>query len=224
MGYPRKLRLLDKRGSPLDARIEAVLERLLPRFQRQFPAIRDEFALTEIFEEAGRRIANRERRQGAIEKLHGYAWVTLRSVAASWMRRSASRVTGRTLASDESEAVLSTVPSPSGTPEQIEQEILLREILAQLTPEERLVCVWKKAGFSSQEIAHHRGSSVAAVDTLFSRAKDKIRRLLGVQKAGRPQPIQKDTSPETVRHSASVSDTGADTSTERADGEPRGES
>ncbi len=184
MEHLQNLRLLDEHGKPLSARIEGVLTRLLPRFQRQFPALQDEVALTELLEEAGRRIANREERLGSIEKLHGYAWVTLRNVATSRMRRGSSRLVQKTLGSAESQAVLSSAPAEFGTPEQIEQDILLREVLAQLTPEERLVCIWKKAGFSSQEIARHRGSSPAAVDTLFSRTKQKIRKLLGVQEAG----------------------------------------
>src|SRR6266542_2388528 len=75
MEHLQNLRLLDEHGKPLSARIEGVLTRLLPRFQRQFPALQDEVALTELLEEAGRRIANREERLGSIEKLHGYAWV-----------------------------------------------------------------------------------------------------------------------------------------------------
>lgn len=184
MEHLRNLRLLDERGNLLSAHIEEVLVRLLPRLQRQFPALQDEVAITEVVEEAGRRIASREQRAGPIEKLHGYAWVTLRSVATSWMRRGSNRLTQRTLGADESQAALSTVVTESGTPEQIERDILLREVLAQMTADERMVCIWKKAGFSSQEIAQHRGSSAAAVDTVFSRAKQKIRRLLGVLDSG----------------------------------------
>jgi hypothetical protein len=56
----------------------------------------------------------------------------------------------------------------------------LREALDTLSQEERMVCLWKKAGFSAQEIAKFQGRSVVAVDTLFSRAKQKIRSVLGV--------------------------------------------
>jgi DNA-directed RNA polymerase specialized sigma24 family protein len=185
MEHLRKLRLLDESGKPLGTRVEGVLERLLPRFQRQFPTFRDEVTLTEVFEEAGRRIVTREERSGPIEKLHGYAWVTLRSVATSWLRRGSSRLSQRTLGADESQAALSTVATGSGTPEQIERDILCGGI--QMTADERLVCLWKTAGFSSEEIAHHRGSSAAAVDTLFSRTKQKIRTILGVQDSGAPR-------------------------------------
>jgi hypothetical protein len=37
--------------------------------------------------------------------------------------------------------------------------------------EERLICLWKQAGFSSQEIARHQVRAVGSVDTMFSRAK-----------------------------------------------------
>jgi DNA-binding CsgD family transcriptional regulator len=70
-----------------------------------------------------------------------------------------------------------------GSAEEIERGILLREVLAHLSPEERLICMWKKAGYSSQEIAEYQGRSVSAVDTLLCRARQKIRRLLGVERA-----------------------------------------
>ena len=71
--------------------------------------------------------------------------------------------------------------SPTGSPEQIEQDILLRELMTQLTPDESVVFTLKKAGYSSEEIARRRGSSVGAVDVLYTRVKRKIRRLVGVQ-------------------------------------------
>ena len=40
--------------------------------------------------------------------------------------------------------------------------------------------MWKKAGFSSKEIAQGLGTSVAAVDQLFHRVKDKIQHAFGV--------------------------------------------
>ena len=175
------LGLLDSDGKPLTDRIQRALTRLLPRLRRQFPLLQDEVALTEVMEEAGRRIALREERGGPIEKIHGYAWVTIRSVATSRMRRGSIRLIQKTLEPEASRATLAAVPAALGSPEEIERAILLREVLDKLSPEERLVCIWKKAGFSSQEIAEHQGRTVTAVDTLFSRAKSKIRKALGVQ-------------------------------------------
>ena len=185
MEHLGKLSLLDETGKPFSTRIEGVLRDLLPRFRRQFPALKDEVCVSEVLEEAGRRIAEHERRSGPVEKLHGYAWVTVRSVAVSRMRLSSARMAKATLGSEQSQAALSTVPAPEGSPQQIESDVLFREVLAQLTPDEQLVCVWKKAGFSTKEIANHRRSSVTAVDTLFHRAKQKIRRILGVQESVR---------------------------------------
>ena len=179
------LGLLDSDGKPLAERIQRVLTRLLPRLRRQFPALHDEVALTEVMEEAGRRIALREARGGPIEKLHGYAWVTMRSVATSHVRRGSIRLIQKTLESETSDARLASVPATAGSAEEIERNILLREVLDKLSPEEKLVCIWKKAGFSSREIAQYQGRSVIAVDTLFSRAKDKLRRALGVQSTGK---------------------------------------
>src|SRR5207245_8626543 len=139
---------------------------LLPRHGIQLPARADDACVTAVLEQAGGRIAERERQSGPIEKLHGYASVTVRSVAMSRMRLSATRMAKATLGSEQSQVALSVVPSAEGSPQQIESDVLFREVLAQLTPDEQLVCVWKKAGFSTKEIASYRGSSVTAIDTL----------------------------------------------------------
>lgn len=180
----RNLSLVDGEGNPLNPRIASVLHRLVPRFRKQFPTLCDEQDLTEILEQAGRKIAHREQQVGPIEKLHGYAWVTLRNIAASWVRRGSGRLKQHTLDSAESETALAGLPAEIGTPDQIERAILVREVQAQLSRQERLVLGWKKAGFSSEEIAKFRGTSVGAVDALFSRAKHKIRALLRVQQYG----------------------------------------
>src|ERR1700676_1661177 len=146
MEHLRRPRLLDESGNPFNTRVEGVLAYLVPRCQRQFPALRDDLALTEVLEEAGKRIARREARSGPIEKLHGYAGVTIRSVAQSFMRRGSSRLGHKTLGLDEARAAIAAVPAESNTPEQIEREILFRELFAQLTPDERLVCASKRGG------------------------------------------------------------------------------
>jgi RNA polymerase sigma factor (sigma-70 family) len=176
-----KFGLLGADGRPLSERIAHVLQYLVPKLRRTFPTLGDEVQLTEILEEAGRRIADHEARCGAIEKLHGYAWVTIRSVATSRVRRSSAKLAQATVGLDESRKILSTLTAESGSAEQIEREILVREVLAGLTADEQLVCIWKKAGFSSREIAEYRGTSVGAVDVVFCRAKDKIRKALGLE-------------------------------------------
>ena len=178
MNDARRLILLGRNGELLETTIQAALNRLAARAVRQFPALKDDVALVEVLEEAGRRIAARQERAGPLANLHGYAWVTVRSIATSFMRRGSARLVQRTIEPEASEALLSAAPALSHTPQQIEQQILLREVLNTLTPEERLICVWKHAGFSSQEIAQRLGRSIPSVDTVFSRAKDRLRKLL----------------------------------------------
>jgi DNA-directed RNA polymerase specialized sigma24 family protein len=74
--------------------------------------------------------------------------------------------------------------SRDGTPEQIEADILLDELLATLTAEERVLCMRKQSGFSSREIAKEQGTSVARVDTLFYRIKRKFRDALSNKRTG----------------------------------------
>src|SRR5690554_8027524 len=88
----RKFGLLDADGKPVDDRLTKVLNALLPRFRRRFPAIQDDVEITEVFEEAARRIAKRERASGRIEKLGGYGWKALESSGVSLQRRGSMQV------------------------------------------------------------------------------------------------------------------------------------
>ena len=96
----RKFGLIDADGKPVDDRLTKVLNALLPRFRRRFPAIQDDVEITEIFEEAARRISKRERASGPIEKLGGYAWKALESIGVSLQRRSISLAMPRAAARD----------------------------------------------------------------------------------------------------------------------------
>ena len=125
--------------------------------------------------------------RGRFENLHGYAWVTLRSVATSWLRGGSGRLAQNTLGSEDSETALDATPASYGAPEQIERSILWREVQAQLTREERLVWMRKEMGFSSREIATLRGTSAGAVDTLLSRAKQRLQKRFGVELRATPQ-------------------------------------
>lgn len=173
----RQIRLVDENGNPLGPRLDEALGSLVPRFEREFPAFRDESLIMDALEAAGRKIAKRERESGPIENLHGYAWVALRSVGVSWSRVGSRRLARNTLGPDDSATALESIPAKTGTLEQVESSIHLAEVMARLTPEERLVCMWKKAGYTSQEIAEHRGTSAGAIDVLFTRTKQKIRKL-----------------------------------------------
>lgn len=177
----RKLRLVDDEGNPLSARVDGVLSGLLVKFRRRFPSIRDEGDLTDVFEEAARRIVKRERQSGPIEKVHSYAWVTLRSIGLSWLRRGSSQIESRTVQSQGGQSILSTVVARDGSPEQIEQDILLHQLEAALTADEGLILTLKILGYSSAQIARRRGSTVNAVDVLLTRIKQKIRRVAGVK-------------------------------------------
>jgi RNA polymerase sigma factor (sigma-70 family) len=176
--HPATPDFLDDTGRPLAAHIQGVLRDLAPRLRRRFPALNDPAVITDVLEEAGRRIADHESRSGPIEKLHGYAWVTVRSVAMSKLRGSAMRVVRATLDSDAAQSALARVASDIGNPEDIERAILLDEILARLPPDERMVCVWKKAGFTSKDIGERLGLSASAVDTLFYRIRTKVQKML----------------------------------------------
>ena len=174
----RKLGLLDANGKPLDERLLKALSDLLPRFRRRFPAIQDEVEITNVFEEVGRRIEKHESVSGPIEKLHGYAWKALESVGLSAQRRGSMQVWLKRVESRTGPEIVSRLQAWDGSVEQIERDILLREIEMCLTPEEARIFHLKALGFSSDEIAQHRGSSVNSVDKVMSRLKQKFRALM----------------------------------------------
>ena len=175
----RKLGLLDTDGKPLDERLHKALNDLLPRFRRRFPALRDEVEILEVFGEAVRRIEKREDQSGPIEKLRGYAWKALESIGVSTYRRSEMQVRLKRVEARTGPEIVTRLPALDGSVEQIERAILLREIEATLTPEEARIFHLKALGFSSDEIAQHRGSSVNSVDKVMSRLKQKFRALAG---------------------------------------------
>lgn len=185
MEHLRHFRLLDEKGKPLDSRVEGLLLRLVRRFRRWFPALRDDCVVNEVFEDAGRKLAKREKQIGTIDKPYEYAWVTLKNTGTSWLRRPSSQLEQHSLTADESDAVLSAMPAAYGSADSIEHDILMQQVVAHLTPEERLVFVLKVwSGFTSEQVAYFRGTSANAVDILFLRIKRKIAALLGVHQYG----------------------------------------
>lgn len=171
--------LLDSNGEPFAEHIQSALERLSQRLRREFPVLQDDVAFIEVMEEAARRIAAKEARSGPIERLHGYAWVALRSAATTQIRRGPIRLIQRTIGSRASAARLAAMPSASDGVNAIEGKVLFREVLEVLSPAERDILLWRRAGRSSADIARRLGRSVDAIDKMFSRALQRVRRVLG---------------------------------------------
>jgi RNA polymerase sigma factor (sigma-70 family) len=177
--FVSKIPLLDAEGRPLKARIQEALYALVPRLRRTFPSIRDEAVLTGILEEAGQHVAAREEREGELAKLHAYTWVTLKNLTISRLRQPAHSIELGTIGSVEGEALLQNLPAEYGSPESMERTAMLREALESLSPRERMIAIWKRAGFSTKEIAAHLGVSTSSVDTAFFRIRQKLRTLMG---------------------------------------------
>jgi RNA polymerase sigma factor (sigma-70 family) len=168
---------LDEYGQPLPDRIQQVLGELVPRFRWKFSRIRDEVVVVEIFEQAGQQIMRHEAQRGTIENLHGFAWVALRRVAISMLRRSRHLLESSMIGSAESAAVLARLTAEEGSAEAIERRIFLRQVLRQISERERQIAIWKKTGFSSRWIAAKLQMSVSAVDTTYSRLRVKLQNL-----------------------------------------------
>lgn len=171
---PNHVSLLDEYGQPLNERLQGALATLAPRLQRQFPTLNDDCAVTEVLEEAGRRIAAREERQGPLDQLHSYAWVVVKRMAALRLRHDEWAVASATLGSDESTTALDGLPSSVGTTEQVEAKIFFQQLYAHLTPEERHLVKSRQGGLSMEEIARLRGTSILTASSTWRRVKRKL--------------------------------------------------
>jgi DNA-directed RNA polymerase specialized sigma24 family protein len=175
--------LLDKRGQPFTLRIERLLRGCIPQLREQFAALRnDELLLTLVLEEGGRRLVRweQQQRRPLDEWCHQFAWKVVLNVGRSWMVLDANRMNRATIRAEAGEAILSRLPSTSwGTPQQIEDAVRLRETHDRLPEDQWSVLESKIAGYSAAQIGEKRGSSADAVNMVFSRAKRKLRALLG---------------------------------------------
>ncbi len=172
----RRLGLLDENGQPFDDRVQEIFERLVYKFRRHFPRVRDEVDAQRIFEKAARKLIERERQSGhEFENPYGYAWSTLWTVAISEAR--GGSIESHRIRAESSSAfdVVASLPSPDGTPELLDRQVLLNEFRARLTEEEELVFSGKLAGYSSRQIAEWRGCSPEAIDNMFSRIRKRLR-------------------------------------------------
>ena len=194
--------LLDEDGRPLNPRLAGALVALIPRFRRTFNVLRDDATIVDVIEEAGRRIAHRETRFGPVDRLHSYAWVTLTSVATSLLRRGSARLEGHSPIAGGSGPLAARLVATTGTAEQIQRAILIRELLGHLPPHQRFVCLLRLEGFTSQEIADRRGCTAVAIDVLLSRARLRLRRLVSTDCSAPPSAAQASQARQTVESAA----------------------
>jgi RNA polymerase sigma factor (sigma-70 family) len=172
----KKIPLAGPDGQPLPDRIQRVLHDLVPKFNRWFPMIRDEAVVTGLFERTGERIVEKERNDGPIARLHGFAWTVLKNLTASDLRTSRMRVEMGSIGSTEGEMLMSRMKTSQDVPQAIEQRLAIDQALQQLTDLERRVTFLKTVPFTSEEIARELNTTVAAVDQAFFRARHKLRK------------------------------------------------
>lgn len=180
-----KIPLVCPDGHPLPERIQRVLQDLLPRFNRWFPMVRDEAVVTGLFERAGERIVDKERRDGPIVRLHGFAWTVLKNLMTSEIRSSRMRVEMGSIGSVEGEILMARVKTDQDESHAIEQRLAIDQALQQVTDLERRVTMLKTAQFTSEEIARELKTTPAAVDQVYFRARHKLRKLLNQERMDR---------------------------------------
>jgi RNA polymerase sigma factor (sigma-70 family) len=175
----RKLALLDENGNRVDAHIEDTLGQLVPTLRREYPTIPDDVGEA-LLTDTACKIARHEREHGPIEKPFGFAWTILKNAAISALRGRSIELHRRRAETRDGSDLVSRLRAWDNFAERIEDDIFLEQAMKHLTMPERLVYLRKLAGHTSEEIAQERGSSVGSVDVMFTRIKQKIRRLAGV--------------------------------------------
>jgi hypothetical protein len=177
LGALPKLRLLDEAGRPFDERIHGIFLPLEMRFRLKFNAIRDETILRNLFDRAGQLYFRQEQQGEPIERPEGLAWTILNNLGVSELRRSEEKVINGTVAGVAGEKALLAMSTSVGTPEQVINQVYAKQIYAQLSELEQRCATLKTLGFSSGEVAIALSTSIAAVDKMMQRIRDRFRSL-----------------------------------------------
>jgi hypothetical protein len=94
----------------------------------------------------------------------------------------ARKVTGTIEGNSPAELLPDTRLAPvclvRATAEELVVQPNICEAWSQLTPDQRLVCLWTKAGFSTSQIANHLGRSAADISEMRTAAATMLRRAL----------------------------------------------
>jgi DNA-directed RNA polymerase specialized sigma24 family protein len=151
--------------SDRDARIVATLAKLEPRLRQAYPELRGQ-AISRALRRARRRLVRRHSDVPNAVALAETGWALLRRMAAVTARNAGTRHPQYT-------CELQASSDRKTTPRDVEAARAHRA-LQHLSHFEQMVCVWKNAGFTTEEIADFNGCRDAAVDRVFRRARHKL--------------------------------------------------
>ena len=108
-------------------------------------------------------------------------------MAALRLRHDQWAVASAVLTGTDGETALRGLPVGFATSEQIYNEVLCKELLAQLNPTERAIAKGKNAGLSDEEIARGCGTSPRTIFNAWRRLKRKVlSRAKGITSRQRP--------------------------------------
>lgn len=167
--------LVDGAGQPFSDRVANAVVTWIPRLRAGFPGL-DDTARIEVLEEAARRVVRRESGGRELAHLHAYAWTAIRSAAISRTRLGRERMVQLVMAPRRGDGI-ARVEAMASAATHVEARVLLRQLFDHLTILERRIIRLKAAGFSAREIAGRIGRAPATVDSVYSRALTRLRRV-----------------------------------------------
>jgi len=110
-------------------------------------------------------------------RLSIFVWKTLRRMWRSRRSPATGPPATAPLQARASQPTQSMEQGAGASHEQADQDFRLRELLDQLTTDERAILIRHQAGFSEEEIVRHRGASASGVAELLTRVARKVKRL-----------------------------------------------
>lgn len=180
MPWVPKFHLVDASGNPLDERFQRVARRLERHFFNALPEVGDEAVVCNCVEQTALKVHAHEQKYGRVQDLSSY-FLRVYSNVVSSLLRGRYHTKYESVAPDQ-KLEIQAGPSRAGSPEAIERQILIDEILRNLDEKKRMMLLLDGIGYSARDIAKRCKTSEGNVYTTLHRAREEARKLL--QKSG----------------------------------------
>lgn len=162
MELPRDIELADRNGRAIERGLRDAIVSAVRKLKRRFQLLQDPHMAYDIAHEAAEKLSGRIADSGRPRNVSPYAYITVRNLVLSCARRQ-RRIVG--LEEAQEQVVLP----------QAEANILVREVLDQLSAQERQIIVLTYQGLKSAEIAAVVHTTVSNVDSIRSRVRARLR-------------------------------------------------
>lgn len=171
-----KFHLVDRCGRPLDERFETVVRQLDREFFLRFRQVRDPAVIANCVEETALRIHNHETKRGRVENLRPFFLRVYSNAVKSLLR--GPYYTKHEANVPERELEERGQFPRTGTAEQTERWIILREAIERLDERKQELLRLNALGYTAKEIARELHTTESNVYTMLHRAREEAKQIL----------------------------------------------